>query len=109
LSKSEDIDYFIITFPDKSSWNEFKEDLKTILREYGVKYQYSEKVPTFFILYKGNNLSLKVSWEKDDSLSCRLERTGREDESVQASKEIFDLLQVFGGEISEGNSPYSED
>ncbi|MHA1973865.1 MAG: hypothetical protein ACTSW1_12785 [Candidatus Hodarchaeales archaeon] len=109
MNKNTSPNYFTISFSNKSSWNEFKEDLKTILREYGVKYQYSEKIPTFFILYKGNNLSLKVIWEKNDTLSCRLDRENDDENSVQASKELFDLLQVFGGKLIDGQSPYEKE
>ena len=96
----------MLKFADKAEWNNFKEDLKSILREKGIKYQYSEKVPTFYILYKNEGIKLRVDW-KDDNLFVNLQTTKTLTVEIQeACNEIFELLTLFEGELMDGSSPY---
>ncbi|MFW9778675.1 MAG: hypothetical protein ACFFE8_07445 [Candidatus Heimdallarchaeota archaeon] len=99
--------HYSVRFTDKNSWNEFKEDLKPILREQRIKYQYSEKTPTFHILYKSPEINFKVIWEEDGGLLVSLQ-AGSEinKENVLVCREIYDLLLLFSGELVEGKNPY---
>ena len=106
MSKNKEEHYFTIKFDDKSEWNNFKEDLKNILREYEIKYQYSEKVPNFHILYKSNQVRIQITW-KDETLLVNLRVTADIDSSdLSACNEIFDLLSLFSGTLVDGLSPY---
>lgn len=98
--------YYKIRFSDKTEWNNFKEDLKNILRENEIKFQYSEKTPTFNILYKSNQIRLRIDW-RDEELIVFLQ-TAEEisQENLNACNDIFDLLNLFSGEFIEGTSPY---
>lgn len=98
--------FFTLKFADKSEWNDFKGDLKNILREHQIKYQYSETVPTFHILYKNDQVRLQVNW-KEEILIVNLQTL--EDlipQNLDACNEIFDLLILFSGELIGGVSPY---
>jgi hypothetical protein len=105
---SESGHHFGLRFSDKSAWNEFKEDLKPLLREQAIKFQYSEKSPTFHILYKNPEISFKVIWEDDGGLLVTLQASSEiTEESVMVCGEIFELLQLFSGELVKGESPYN--
>ena len=98
--------FFTLKFADKAEWNDFKGDLKNILREHQIKFQYSETVPTFHILYKSDQVHLQVTW-KEETLIVNLQTL--EDlipQNLDACNEIFDLLLLFSGELVEGASPY---
>ena len=106
LNNEEEIQFFTLKFNDKSEWNNFKEDLKSILREHEIKYQYSEKVPTFHILYKNESIRLRVDW-KDDILVINLQISHPlSPENQEACNEIYELLLLFEGELIDGASPY---
>ncbi len=97
---------FSLKFADKAEWNDFKIDLKNILREHQIKFQYSETVPTFHILYKSDQVRLQVDW-KEEALIVNLKAS--EDlipQNLDVCNEIFDLLTLFSGELVEGTSPY---
>ena len=106
MTEENQIRFYTIAFDDKAVWGEFKEDLKAILREYSIKFQYSEKSPVFHLLYKSSSIKLVVKWEKDDSLVCRLELTQLSPEDISACTEIFEILQLFSGKLVEGTEPY---
>ena len=98
--------FFTLKFSDKAEWNNFKEDLKSILREHAVKYQYSEKIPTFHILYKNEGIKLRIEWKNED-LVVNLKTTHPvSPENQQACNEIYELLLLFEGKLVEGTSPY---
>ncbi len=99
--------YFKIQFSDKSIWGEFKEDLKVILREKGIKYQYSVKTPEFHIIYQNNDIQLKIQWNSDDTIFCTLNVIGDAQKALFPSREIFELLQLFSGQLIDGDSPYN--
>ena len=107
LSNETKNHFFTIKFSDKSEWNNFKEDFKSILREHEVKYQYSEKVPTFHILYKSEDIKLRIDW-KDENLVVNLHALKiLTPESQEACNEIYDLLLLFEGKLEDGSSPYN--
>ena len=98
--------FFTLKFEDKAEWNNFKEDLKSILREHEIKFQYSEKTPTFHILYKNDKIRLQVNW-REETLTVNLRALkDLETHDLDACNEIFDLLNLFSGELIEGISPY---
>jgi len=98
--------FYKLKFADKSEWNDFKGDLKNILREHQIKYQYSEKVPSFHILYKSDQVRLQIDW-KEEILIVNLQTVDDlTPQNLDACNEIFDLLTLFSGELIEGTSPY---
>jgi hypothetical protein len=98
--------FFTLKFDDKAEWNNFKEDLKSILRENGIKYQYSEKVPTFHILYKSEGIKLRIDWQNDNLFANLHAIKTLTDEIQVPCNEIFELLTLFEGKLIDGNSPY---
>lgn len=104
---SEPKKHFGVRFVDKSAWNEFKEDIKPLLRGQQIKFQYSEKTPIFHILYKNQEITFRVAWEDDGGLLVSLQTSPRISvEGDTVCKEIFDLLLIFSGELVQGESPY---
>jgi hypothetical protein len=98
--------FFTQKFADKAEWNDFKEDFKSILREHEIKFQYSEKTPTFYILYKNDQVRVQVNW-KEEILTVNLQTSGSlTPKNLDACNELFDLLSLFSGELIEGTSPY---
>ncbi|MFW9855067.1 MAG: hypothetical protein ACFFFG_08395 [Candidatus Thorarchaeota archaeon] len=104
---SQPKNHYSVRFADKNSWNEFKEDLKPILRERKIKYQYSEKTPSFHVFYKSPEINFKVIWEEDGGLLVSLQ-AGSEisEETLLVCREIYDLLLLFSGELVKGKNPY---
>ncbi len=98
--------YYKIRFADKAEWNNFKEDLKNILRENQIKFQYSEKTPTFHILYKSNQIRLRIDWRDEDLIVMLKSLEDISPEDLNACNEIFDLLNLFSGELIDGTTPY---
>jgi hypothetical protein len=106
LSETNNEHFFTLHFSDKAEWNNFKEDLKSIFRNQEIKYQYSEKAPNFHILYKNNQVMIRIDW-KDDQLHFNLKTLAKlNKENLQACNEIYDLLLLFEGELKAGSSPY---
>ncbi|MFX1515567.1 MAG: hypothetical protein ACFFC6_04600 [Promethearchaeota archaeon] len=106
MNDIQDHKAFQIRFGDRSIWNDFKADLKSTLQENEIKFQYSEKTPTFFVLYKSDVIKIRVVWE-DESLVILLQaEKSLNSEQIAACKEIYDLLILFEGELVEGCSPY---
>ena len=106
MSETTNNNYFILQFSDKNEWNNFKEDLKNIFRNQEIKYQYSEKAPNFHIIYKNNQVLIRIDW-KDDQLFVNLKtQTQLSAENLEACNEIYDLLLLFEGELISGSSPY---
>ncbi|MFX0050934.1 MAG: hypothetical protein ACFFAJ_05270 [Candidatus Hodarchaeota archaeon] len=101
---------FTMRFKDKSAWNEFKDDLKQTLRENDIKFQYSEKTPTFYLLYTSEFIRIRVIWgneDKDEALLFSLQaKENIKNDQLSACNEIYDLLQLFSGELIDGKSPY---
>lgn len=97
---------FTVQFADNSVWKDFKEDLKTTLQENEIKFQYSEKTPFFFILYKSNDITIRVVWEEEKLLFVLQATDSISSEQINVCREIYDLLTLFSGELIEGNSPY---
>ncbi len=97
---------FSVRFSDKSSWNEFKEDFKVILRENSLKFQYSEKTPIFHILYKNDSIKIRIDWEDETLLVTLIAIESIGTEEISSCNEIFDLLQLFSGVLEKGISPY---
>jgi hypothetical protein len=98
---------FSLRFADKSAWNEFKEDLKVSLRENNIKYQYSDKAPVFHIVYKSENIQIRVAWEQESLLFTLIAKEEIAAEEISICYEIYDLLILFSGELEEGISPYN--
>lgn len=98
--------YYKIRFADKAEWNNFKEDLKNILRENQIKFQYSEKTPNFHILYKSDQIRLQIDWRDEELIVNLLTLEDLTSQKLNACNEIFDLLNLFSGELIEGASPY---
>ena len=107
LSNTESSCYFLIQFADISVWDEFKEDLKVILREKGIKYQYSDKTPAFHIIYQNDDIKLKIQWNNDNTLICMLNVIGDFQNALLPAQDIFELLQLFSGTLIDGKSPSS--
>ena len=97
---------FKIRFADRSVWNDFKTDLKTTMLDNEIKFQYSEKTPTFFVLYKSNVIKIRVVWEDESLLFILQADPNLTQVQIAACKEIYDLLVLFEGELIDGNSPY---
>ena len=107
LSEDKTSNFFSLKFSERNAWNEFKEDLKTILRNYNIKFQYSEKKPKFHIRYKSDKINVKVIWE-EDSLLFNLETDlNLDQEHLDACVEIYDILILFSGELIAGTEPYN--
>ncbi len=98
---------FSLRFSDKSTWNEFKEDLKVTLRENNIQYKYSEKVPTFHIVYQSELIQIRVAWEEESLLFTLIAKEEIATEEISVCSEIFDLLTLFSGKLEEGLSPYN--
>ncbi len=97
---------FSVRFADKIVWGDFKDDLKTILRENEIKFQYSEKTPSFYILYESDSIKIKVIWEEETLLFTLQARKGLTPEQIEACRGIYDLLILFSGKLEDGLSPY---
>lgn len=97
-------------FKDKSAWNEFKEDLKQTFRDNNIKFKYSEKKPSFYLLYESEFIRIRVVWGKDEEHGTLLFSLQVKDniniDQLTVCKEIYDLLQLFSGELTDGSSPY---
>ncbi|UCE13223.1 MAG: hypothetical protein JSV04_13685 [Candidatus Heimdallarchaeota archaeon] len=106
MNNTQEHKKFTVKFADNSVWKDFKEDLKTTLQDNEIKFQYSEKSPFFFILYKGNDISIRVVWEEERLLFVLQAADSISSEHVDACREIYDLLTLFSGELIEGSSPY---
>lgn len=106
LNDVQDQKTFSIRFTDKSVWNNFKVDLKTTMQENQIKFQYSEKTPTFFVLYKSNTIKIRVVWEDESLLFALQAENNLNSGQIAVCKEIYDLLILFEGELVDGNSPY---
>ncbi|MFX0117184.1 MAG: hypothetical protein ACFFB3_21745 [Candidatus Hodarchaeota archaeon] len=105
MSDKSDEFFYEMKFADKSSWNEMKSDLKALFSDIGIKYQYSGKTPLFHVVYGSKTVAVEVTWA-DDGLYINL--TSREfpsDENIPKLSEIFDLLELFGGEKVSGSRP----
>ena len=106
MNETNTTNLFTLQFSDKAEWNNFKEDLKSIFRNQEIKYQYSEKAPNFYILYKNNQVTIRIDW-KDDQLFVNLKTEPElSTENLEACNEIYDLLLLFEGELVAGSSPY---
>lgn len=98
--------FFTLKFDDRNEWNNFKEDLKSILRENEIKYQYSEKVPTFHIVYQSQGIKLRIDWQ-NDNLFVNLQTSQELTSEIQeACNEIYEILVLFEGKLIDGTSPY---
>ncbi|MFX1504732.1 MAG: hypothetical protein ACFFDC_01340 [Promethearchaeota archaeon] len=97
---------FKIRFSDKSVWNDFKADLKNTFQENEIKFQYSEKTPTFFVFYKSNEIKIRVVWEDEALIFFLQTERNLSSDQIAICKEIYDLLILFEGELVDGNSPY---
>ncbi|MHA2224749.1 MAG: hypothetical protein ACXAC8_06070 [Candidatus Hodarchaeales archaeon] len=106
MNNDQPTNSFSLRFSDKLTWNEFKDDLKVILRENEIKFQYSEKTPQFYVLYKGNHIEIRVTWEDDTLLFTLLAKKNLNVDQTSACHEIYDLLILFSGRLEKGTSPY---
>ena len=106
MNEIQDRYTFKIRFSDRSIWNDFKTDLKSTLQENEIKFQYSEKTPAFFVLYKSDVIKIRVVWEDESLLFLLQAKKTLNLEQMSACKEIYDLLILFEGELVDGNSPY---
>jgi hypothetical protein len=107
LNDIKDQRTFRIRFSDRSVWNDFKADLKSTFQENGIKFQYSEKTPYFFVLYKSNEIKIRVIWEEETLIFLLQAERDLNPGQIAVCKEIYDLLVLFEGELVEGNSPYN--
>ncbi|UCG02105.1 MAG: hypothetical protein JSW11_21250 [Candidatus Heimdallarchaeota archaeon] len=106
MNDIQDQKRFNIRFADKSVWNDFKVDLKTTLQENEIRFQYSEKTPTFFVFYKSNMIKIRVIWEDEALLFILQAEKNLNSEQIAVCKDIYDLLILFEGELVDGISPY---
>lgn len=97
-------------FKDNSAWNEFKEDLKQTFRDNDIKFIYSEKKPSFYLLYESEFISIRIVWGKDEDRGTLLFSLKAKDDinldQLSVCNEIYDLLNLFSGELIDGSSPY---
>jgi hypothetical protein len=107
LNDLQDQQTFKIRFNDRVIWNDFKADLKSTFQEHGIKFQYSEKTPTFFVFYKSNEIKIRVVWEDEALIFLLQTERNLNSEQIAVCKEIYDLLILFEGELVDGNSPYN--
>lgn len=96
---------FVMRFPDKSAWNEMKTDLKALFSEIGIKYKYTEKKPTFRVLYGSSTISVEVSWAEEGLLIELDAQEAPSSQHIPMLEQIFDLFELFGGELSSGSRP----
>ena len=106
MNNTSEMKTFSVRFADKILWNDFKDDLKTILKENAIKFQYSEKAPSFYILYQSDSIKIRVVWEEEALLFALQAKTDITPEQLEACREIYDLLILFSGKLEDGNSPY---
>lgn len=106
MNEIQEQNTFKIRFADRSIWNDFKADLKNTLQENQIKFQYSERTPTFFVIYKSDIIKIRVVWEDESLLFLLQAKKILNSEQISACKEIYDLLILFEGELVDGNSPY---
>ena len=97
---------FSVRFSDKNIWKDFKDDMKVILKENEIKFQYSEKTPTFHILYQSDVIKIRVAWEEETLLFALQAEKDITPEQIEACREIYDLLILFSGTLEDGYSPY---
>ncbi len=106
LPDRDNNNFFSLRFHGRNAWNEFKEDLKTIFRNYNIKFQYSEKSPAFYVRYKSNKIDVKVTWEEDSLLFNLEAELNLDQENLNGCVEIYDLLILFSGKLIAGTEPY---
>ncbi len=82
---------------EKSAWNEFKDELKSLLKEQGISYQGTEKHPSFRVHYEGKNISVLVSWESD-RLLVTTETQSEDVQTLNLIEDIVALLELFDGQ-----------
>ncbi|MFW9915131.1 MAG: hypothetical protein ACFFGZ_05925 [Candidatus Thorarchaeota archaeon] len=96
---------FVMRFPDKSAWNEMKTDLKALFSEIGIRYRYTEKKPTFRVLYGSSNINVEVAWAEEGLLIELDAKEAPSPDHIPILEQIFDLFELFGGELSSGARP----
>ena len=99
--------HFRLKYEDKSSWAEFKEDLKTHFRNelLNIRFKYSEKTPKFHIIYQSKELKFTITWlEEGLDLLCESQEN-LSAEIKEPLSEIYDMLELFGGKLESGNRP----
>jgi hypothetical protein len=106
LNESEKANSFTIEFQDKAIWNSLKDDFKSLLRENEIKYQYSEKVPSFHLIYQSVRIKIRIDWKDENLIVYLLSQKNLTQDELNSCNEIFDLLQIFDGELIAGRSPY---
>ncbi|MFX0015724.1 MAG: hypothetical protein ACFFB2_01385 [Promethearchaeota archaeon] len=107
MNSSQEYKTFTVQFADKSIWNDFKEDLKATLNDNEIKFQYSEKTPTFYVFYKSDRIKIKVLWEEEILCFVLQAETSVNSEQIAVCRDIYDLLILFEGELIDGDSPYN--
>ncbi len=96
---------FKVQFSEKTVWREIKADLKTLFKEVGLKYDYSEKTPTFRVVYSSAIVGVEVSWTEQALIFSLIAKEKPQPEAIIILDQIYDLLELFGGEISSGTRP----
>jgi hypothetical protein len=96
---------FMMRFPGKSAWNEMKTDLKALFSEIGIRYQYTEKKPTFRVLYGSSKIKVEVSWPEEGLVIELKAKETPSPEHIPILEQIFDLFELFGGELHSGARP----
>ena len=105
MSEIQDSRYFEMEFADKSAWNEMKSDLKDIFKEIGIKYQYSGKTPLFHVIYESSKVKVEVSWAENSLFINMGSHDFLPPEDISKLSEIYDLLELFGGQLVSGLRP----
>ncbi|MHA1449209.1 MAG: hypothetical protein ACTSP4_07290 [Candidatus Hodarchaeales archaeon] len=97
--------HFTFKFAEKDTWHEFKEDLKGLFKNIGVKYQFSVDSPVFYLVYKSERIKTKISWI-ESGLTIELRVSGSLSyEEKETLTEIYDLLLLCDGELLSGTRP----
>lgn len=82
-----------------------KSDLKMLFSEMGIKYQFSEKTPVFRVVYGSAAIIVDVSWAVDGLFFKLQARETPSADHLSKLSEIYDLLELFGGELIAGSRP----
>ncbi|MFW9998042.1 MAG: hypothetical protein ACFFD4_38725 [Candidatus Odinarchaeota archaeon] len=101
----EDNYSFSLKFEEKDVWHDFKEDLKGLLKQIGVKYQFSVDSPVFYLIYQSPTVRVKISWIGGGLLVNLVSKGLPGYDEKETLVEIFDLLKLCDGELIDGTSP----
>ncbi|MHA2333702.1 MAG: hypothetical protein ACXAEU_16880 [Candidatus Hodarchaeales archaeon] len=96
---------FTLKFEEKDIWHDFKEDLKVLFKQIGVKYQFSVDSPNFYLVYQSQTIRAKVSWIGGGLVFNLIAKGKQSYDEKETLNEIFDLLSLCDGDLIDGLSP----